>query len=183
MKFQAVFDVRVACTEGWSVLGNTPVARSEEEVTGRPGYTWTEFQPTPRMSPYLFAIAIQDYIATPGPGNVTVWTTPSHVGYAGYAAQVGPAVIETVEQLYGVAYSLPKMDMVSVPNQASAMENWGLILYAYEWLLYDPAQPDPQLDSRFDVLETVAHELAHQWFGNLVTMVSSANLQPLGVLP
>ena len=75
-----------------------------------------------------------------------------------------------VERLYGVPYSLSKMDMVAVPNQASAMENWGLIMYLYQWLLYDPAQPDPEQDSRFDVLETVAHELAHQWFGDLVTL-------------
>ena len=60
------------------------------------------------------------------------------------------------------------MDMVHVNNFGGAMENWGLILYEFDYLLYDPSKPDPEEDKKFDVLETVAHELSHQWFGNLV---------------
>ena len=68
-----MFDIRVARTEGWSVLSNTPLARSGELVEGRPGHTWDQFQSTPPMSPYLLALAIQDYIPTPGTRNLTVW--------------------------------------------------------------------------------------------------------------
>eukprot|EP00091_Calanus_sinicus_P005267 TRINITY_DN15695_c0_g1_i1.p1 TRINITY_DN15695_c0_g1~~TRINITY_DN15695_c0_g1_i1.p1 ORF type:complete len:397 (+),score=98.83 TRINITY_DN15695_c0_g1_i1:263-1453(+) len=69
---------------------------------------------------------------------------------------------------FGIPYSLPKMDMVSVPKKGGAMENWGLILYSYDTLMYDQESPD--VEKKWRVLEVVAHELAHQWFGNLVTM-------------
>ena len=63
---------------------------------------------------------------------------------------------------------MPKTDMVSVPNKAGAMENWGLILYSRDTLLYD--QETPNVEKKWQVLNVVAHEVAHQWFGNLVTM-------------
>jgi len=166
---KATFDVRVARTEGWKTLGNMPIVRSEP-VEEMPGWTWDVFETTPKMSAYLLAFAIQDYGFVTGTDNVTVWATQEFIdaGYADYASLVGPDVIHFMEELYGVKYSLPKMDMVNVPNFGGAMENWGLILYEFDYLLYDQEHPDEE--KRWNVIETVAHELSHQWFGNLVTM-------------
>ena len=115
--------------------------------------------------PYSFC-----YWSVSGSDNVTVWATQEFIdaGYADYASLVGPDVINFLENLYGVKYSLPKMDMVNVPNFGGAMENWGLVLYEFDYLLYDQENPDEE--KRWNVIETIAHELSHQWFGNLVTM-------------
>ena len=136
------------------------------------GWVWDVFETTPIMSTYMIALAIQDFAAVPAANNMTIWAMSAHVeaGYADYAAQVGPQCVAATEQLYNVPYSLSKMDMMHVNNFGGAMENWGLILYEFDYLLYDSSLPDPDNDRKYDVLETIAHELAHQWFGNLVTM-------------
>lgn len=162
--------MRVARTEGWSTLFNTPVNFTQPMVD-RPGWVWDVFTTTPRMSTYTMALAIQDFTSLPAGDRMTIWAMPEYIeaGYADYAALVGPQCVETIEQIYGVEYTLSKMDMVHVNNFGGAMENWGLILYEYDYLLYDSSQADPEQDKKFDVLETVAHELSHQWFGNLVS--------------
>merc|ERR1711892_23536 len=168
---KATFDIKVARTEGWKTLGNMPIARSEP-VEGMEGWTWDIFETTPKMSTYLIAFAIQDYGFVSGSKNVTIWATQEHMdaGYADYASVLGPDVITFIEDLFGVKYSLPKMDMVSVPEfgYIVGMENWGLILYDFDYLLYDQSNPDNE--KKWNVIEIVSHELAHQWFGNLVTM-------------
>jgi len=166
---KATFDIRVARTEGWKTLGNMPIKESEP-VEGMDGWTWDIFETTPKMSAYLIAFAIQDYGSVRGSDNVTVWATQEYIdaGYADYASLVGPDVINFMEELYGVEYGLPKMDMVNVPHFGGAMENWGLVLYEFDYLLYDQNNPDEE--KRWDVIETIAHELSHQWYGDLVTM-------------
>merc|ERR1711936_691800 len=169
---KAAFDVKVARTEGWKTLGNMPIVKSEP-VEGMEGWVWDIFETTPEMSSYTLALAIQDFEPVPAAGNMTIWATKSDVeaGYVDYASEVGPDCITFMEDLLDVKYSLPKMDMMSVPNfAAGAMENWGLILYEWDYLLYDQTKPDHENDRKYDVLDTIAHELAHQWFGNLVTM-------------
>ena len=169
---KAEFDVRVARTEGWTTLFNTPVNYTEP-VPGQPGWIWDVFTPTPRMSTYTMALAIQDFKSVTASDRMKVWAPQKYIdaGFADYAALVGPQCVSATEQLYGVEYTLDKMDMVQVNNYGTAMENWGLILYQFEWLLYDSSQPDPEDDRKHDVLETVAHELAHQWFGQYLCLV------------
>ena len=84
-------------------------------------------------------------------------------GFADYPAEIGPKCVSALESLLDVPYTLDKMDMVNVNSFGGAMENWGLILYEFAYLLYDPSIPDPDFDRKYDVLETVAHELVHQW--------------------
>jgi len=168
---KATFDMRVARTDGWNTLFNTPIAYTEP-VEGMDGWVWDVFQTTPKMSTYTMALAIQDFASVPAAGNMTIWAIAPYVeaGFTDYAAEVGPKCVSATEEVYKIPYMLPKMDMVHVNNFGGAMENWGLILYEFDYLLYDSSIPDPDNDRKFDVLETIAHELSHMWYGNLVTM-------------
>ncbi|XP_069977547.1 aminopeptidase N-like [Penaeus vannamei] len=98
----------------------------------------------------------------------TVWAQPSAIRHAEYVSEVGSKILAFYESYFNVSYPLPKMDMVAVPDIAvRGMENWGLITMIDRSILYDP-----DVDSanhKDTLLEVVAHELAHQWFGNLVT--------------
>ncbi|ROT77106.1 Aminopeptidase N [Penaeus vannamei] len=97
-----------------------------------------------------------------------VWAQPSAIRHAEYVSEVGSKILAFYESYFNVSYPLPKMDMVAVPDIAvRGMENWGLITMIDRSILYDP-----DVDSanhKDTLLEVVAHELAHQWFGNLVT--------------
>ena len=163
---KATFDIRVARTEGWKTLGNMPIVNTEL-VEGMEGWVWDIFQTTPKMSPYLVAFAIQDFGSVSGDNNVTIWATQEHIdaGYAELARIVSPQMISFLEITFGIKFSLPKMDMVSVPNFGDivGMENWGLIFYDFDYLLYDENNPDDE--AKWNVLEIMAHELAHQIWG------------------
>lgn len=102
------------------------------------------------------------------PRNVTVWGTPDQISNLHYAADVVAAILPAYEAALDTAYALPKLDLVAIPDfSAGAMENWGLITYRQTALLVTPTSSAS--DKRY-VAKVVAHELAHQWFGNLVTM-------------
>merc|ERR1719369_705800 len=166
---KATFDMRVARTDGWRTLSNMPIENSFP-VEGMEGWVWDVFQTTPPMSTYLVAFAIQDFPGIEGALNVTIWANKEDIdaGLANYTKIIAPKLLDLYSSLFGIPYTLPKMDMVSVPNKGGAMENWGLTLFDKETLLYDQANPD--VEKKWRVLSVVAHELAHQWFGNLVTM-------------
>ncbi|KAL4530099.1 hypothetical protein Ndes2526B_g04856 [Nannochloris sp. 'desiccata'] len=100
--------------------------------------------------------------------NVTVWGTPDQISNLDYAADVAASILPAYEAALGTAYALPKLDLVAIPDfSAGAMENWGLITYRQTALLVTPTSSAS--DKRY-VTKVVAHEMAHQWFGNLVTM-------------
>jgi puromycin-sensitive aminopeptidase len=102
------------------------------------------------------------------PRNVTVWSTPDQISNLDYAADAAAAILPAYEAALGTAYALPKLDLVAIPDfSAGAMENWGLITYRQTALLVTPTSSAS--DKRY-VTKIVAHEMAHQWFGNLVTM-------------
>ena len=156
---KATFDIKVARTEGWKTLGNMPIIRSEP-VEDMNGWVWDIFETTPTMSSYLIAFAIQDYESVSGSGNVTVWATKEYIdaGYADYAKEVGPASLEFMGETFGINYSLPKMDMVNVPHfLAGGMENWGLVLYEFDYLLFDPSNTDE--DTKYNVIEYSSFEI------------------------
>ena len=87
--------------------------------------------------------------------QMVVFTPSPHpqAGYADYAAEVGPQCVARVEELYSVPYTLAKMDMIHVNNLGSAMENWGLITYDFDYLLYDATLPDPDSDRKCVVID------------------------------
>eukprot|EP00879_Flechtneria_rotunda_P033023 GHRR01036539.1.p1 GENE.GHRR01036539.1~~GHRR01036539.1.p1 ORF type:complete len:804 (+),score=310.33 GHRR01036539.1:678-3089(+) len=100
---------------------------------------------------------------------VRVWGTSDRASQFGHARDVACSALQTFERLLQVAYPLPKLDLVAIPNfAAGAMENWGLLTYRETALLVDDSTDD--ISQRYGIATTVAHETAHQWFGDLVTL-------------
>ncbi|KAI8500624.1 hypothetical protein Bbelb_214420 [Branchiostoma belcheri] len=171
--FKANFTTRIVHKSGLSALSNMPIIRNETN-TPEAGWTTAYFQPTVRMPTYLLAFIVCDFgyieLTTENGHTLRVWGRKEAIdsGAAAYALDIGNRSLTYLEQYYDVGYPLPKSDMVAVPDfAAGAMENWGLIIYRETALLYNPAT-DAQSNKK-RVATVVVHELAHQWFGNLVT--------------
>lgn len=152
-----------------TVLANTPVVDSQAGA----GVVTTIFDTTPRMSTYLLAFAYgdMDYLEATTKAGVTVRTyaTPDNVKHTEFALDVAVKCLDFYNDYFDIAYPLAKCDFVALPDFASgAMENWGLITFREQALLVDPANTSLHLKQY--VANVVAHELTHQWFGNLVTM-------------
>jgi len=167
---KATFDITVTTETGVTVLGNMPViAQHEQDNT-----LTTTFDTTPRMSTYLVALVIgdmQEKSATTKDGVVvSVWATRAQSANSlDFALEHAVKCIEFYNDYFGVPYPLPKSDNVAVPDFANgAMENWGLVTYRETALLADPATTS--ISAKEYIATVIAHELSHQWFGNLVTM-------------
>lgn len=167
---KATFDLKLVTATGQTVVSNMP-ATSELEEDGR---LTTVFETSPKMSTYLLAFAIGELqhktTKTTDGVNVSVYATKAHKPEAlDFALETTKRSIEFFNNYYGVAYPLPKCDMIAIPDFSSAaMENWGLVTYREPYLLADPAtisQSGKEL-----IAMVIAHEISHQWFGNLVTM-------------
>lgn len=139
----------------------------------KPDWVLDKFDVTVPMSTYLVAYTINDFeyreSATGGDVTFRIWARRDAIEQVDYAKEIGPKVLQYFEKTFKVKYPLPKMDMIAIPDfGAGAMENWGLITYRESALLYLPNISSSS--SQYYVASVVAHELAHQWFGNLVTM-------------
>ena len=128
------------------------------------------FAPTPRMSAYLLYLGIGpfDTLTVPGhPWSVTVAASPGRAPAGRYCAERASEILAAYEEYYGIPYPLPKLDLVALENfWAGAMENWGAIAFREGVVLVDP---NTTVRERRVNLLVLAHEVAHQWFGNLVT--------------
>ncbi len=168
--FRAVFELTVRAPAGYEVLGNMPLAERRADGAS----VVHRFAPTPPMPSYLLALAVGrfDVLEDSAAGvPLRIFTAPGKREQARYAMEVTRQVLPFYNDYFGVPYALPKLDQLAVPaNRSGAMEDWGLISYAEGILLYDPARSRP-LQQRI-VYELVAHEVAHMWFGNLVTHAS-----------
>jgi len=145
-----------------------------QPAVGDPGeneLTKYEFEETQEMSTYLVAFIVSDFNSTDSNAkyNFTAWARPNAIDNAAYSQDVGPRIVKYYENYTGIDYKFPKIDQVAVPDFASgAMENWGLITYRETGLLYyDGVSTESNKKS---IATVVAHELAHMWFGNLVTL-------------
>lgn len=150
-------------------LSNMP----EIEVENRKATGIWKFETTPRMSSYLLAFAagdLQGVTATTKNGTlVGIYSTKAHpLSNLDFSLDIAVRVIEFYEEYYGVKYPIPQSLHIALPDfSAGAMENWGLVTYREVYLVVDE---NSTASSRQQVALVVAHELAHQWFGNLVTM-------------
>ena len=167
---KAEYDLTLVTQTGITVLGNMPV-KSEEENDDS---LTTTFEKTPRMSSYLLAFVIGELhkktARTKSGVEVNIWATPAqNENTLDFALDIATRSIDFYDEYFGVKYPLPKSDHVALPDFSSgAMENWGLITYRESCLLADP-ELTPESSRRF-IATVIAHELSHQWFGNLVTM-------------
>lgn len=166
---KATFDICLYTPLGETVISNTPL---KKQAT-KDGSLVTIFEPTPRMSTYLVALVFGqlEYRQAKTKNGVTVRTyaTPDNVAHTEFALETAVKCIDFYEDYFDIRYPLAKLDMVALPDfSAGAMENWGLITYREQALLVDPK--NTSLEMKQYVAMVVAHELAHQWFGNLVTM-------------
>ena len=167
---KAEYDLTLITRPGITVLGNMPVQSEEENGDS----LTTTFEKTPRMSSYLLAFVIGELhkksAHTKSGIEVNVWATPAqNENTLDFALDIATRSIDFYDEYFGVKYPLPKSDHVALPDFSSgAMENWGLITYRESCLLADP-ELTPESSRRF-IATVIAHELSHQWFGNLVTM-------------
>lgn len=167
---KATFDVTLTTESGVSVLGNMPV--KQQETTG--DQLVTTFETTPTMSSYLLAWVVGELhkktAHTKSGVEVNIWATPAQSPDSlTFALDIATRTIDFFDDYFGIAYPLPKCDHVALPDFSSgAMENWGLITYREVALLAEPGAVS--VSSKHRIAAVIAHELSHQWFGNLVTM-------------
>ncbi|WP_430390605.1 M1 family metallopeptidase [Dyella sp. 20L07] len=169
--YKATFDLEVTVPSEDMAVSNMPVA-SKTDIGG--GLARVKFQSSPKMSTYLlfFGLGEFDRVTTTSDGTeIGVITQKGLSSQGAFTLDSGKAVLKEYNDYFGVPYPLPKLDNIASPGSSqffSAMENWGAI-YTFEYaLLLDPSistQSDKQ-----EVFNTAAHEMAHQWFGDLVTM-------------
>ena len=168
--FRSVFEISVKAPSTFEVHSNMPV----RSVTDQGEQRLHTFWPTPAMPTYLVALAVGQFDTLKGQsGNIPlrIFTAPGKQALATYAMEVTQKVLPFYKAYFGIDYALPKLDQLAVPStRAGAMEDWGLISFAETAVLFDPSKSSVQ--RRHQVFSTVAHEVAHQWFGNLVTAAS-----------
>lgn len=168
-EFKAKFKITIDTPKGYHSLSNMP--QPEVEQPDENGWTKYEFEETQEMSTYLVAFIVSDFNSTDShiKYNFTAWARPNAIDNAAYSQTVGPQIVEYYEEYTGIAYTFPKIDQVAVPDfSAGAMENWGLITYRETGLLYYEGVSTES--NKKSIAMVIAHELAHMWFGNLVTL-------------
>ena len=177
---KAVFELNITVPEKDINAGDIIIANTSEkqrkvvkEASSKASTVKIEFEPTPRMSTYLLAWVIGKFhgktIKNAHGVEITTYATKAQdIDSVDFANEIAAESLEFYDDNYGVPYPLKKLDQVALPDfEAGAMENWGLVTYRESMLL---AGKTATLGTRKGVALTVAHELSHQWFGDLVTM-------------
>ena len=168
--FKATYDISLAIDSGDTAISNSPIV-SDTPGPGNGKHTLV-FATTPKMSTYLVAFLVGDFQCTSGRQDgvdLRVCSTPDKIALTPYALDVAKYVLHYYDNYFGIHYPLRKLDLIGIPDfEAGAMENFGAITYRETDLLLDPKTAS--IDSQAEVALVVAHEMAHQWFGDLVTM-------------
>ena len=168
--YKAVFDVTVVAPGGDMVISNSPV-ESDTPGPGADQHT-VKFYPTPKMSTYLVAFLVGDFKCISGAQDgvpIRVCATPDQVDLTPYALQVAEFALHYYDTYFGIHYPLKKLDLIGLPDfEAGAMENFGAITFRESDLLLNAKTAS--IATKQNVALDVTHEMAHQWFGDLVTM-------------
>ncbi len=168
--FKARFRVAVTAEAGQTVVANAPVEREEPLGDGR---RMVHFAPTPPLSTYLLALAVGPLEASAtrmvGSTPIRIWHVPGKGHLTQLGLEAGAEALRRLEDYFALPYPYGKLDLVAVPDfEAGAMENAGAVFFRETLLLLDPATAS--LSERKRAAEVIAHELAHMWYGDLVTM-------------
>lgn len=169
-QMKANFSLSMVREERHITLFNMPLKSTSAYMHG---LTLDSFDATLKMSTYLVAFVVSDFVnQTKYSANgiqVRVFANKENIHLTSYALDNAVTILDYFEKFYGLPYPLPKLDLVAIPDfDAGAMENWGLMTFRTSNILYDPH--DSTTHRKLIVAITIAHELAHQWFGNYVTM-------------
>ena len=169
-KVKAVFQVTLVIPSDLVAISNTLV-ESERQMGN--GTKAVRFKPSPVMSTYLVALIVGDMVCVQADADngtlMRVWTTRGKEEHGRFALENAVKLLRYYNGYFGIPYPLEKLDHIAVPDfAAGAMENWGAITYRETALLFDPA--NSAATARQRILEVVSHEMAHMWFGDLVTM-------------
>jgi len=167
--FKSTFDLSILSEQNKTVLSNAEI---KNEHVLKNGKKVTTFQTSPLMSSYLLAFAIGDfeYVEKVSKHNLRIrmYCSINNKDKLNFALNVTSSALDWFENWFGIKYPINKLDSIAINDFSSgAMENWGLITYRPE-LLY--VTKDTTLSDKQQVVITICHELAHQWFGNIVTM-------------
>uniref|UniRef100_A0A7S2QD15 Aminopeptidase n=1 Tax=Zooxanthella nutricula TaxID=1333877 RepID=A0A7S2QD15_9DINO len=170
---KAVFGMTLVVDPALTAFSNMPESSMQFVKEGGKHLREICFMDSPKMSTYLVAIVIGEFdfvqSRTEHGVLVRVYTPPGRAEAGTFALNVATKSLDIYDDFFGVPYPLPKLDMVAIPEFAmGAMENWGLVTYREVDLLIDAKTASGQQKQRVCIV--VTHELAHQWFGNLVTM-------------
>jgi tricorn protease interacting factor F2/3 len=167
--YKATFRVKVRTDANLSVISNMPI----ESETTEDGKKTTTFQKTPKMSTYLLYLGVGKFFQEKGRhGETELYAAyadrPTGRINTGFSFEATQKVLDYYESYFGIPFQLPKLHNVAVPEFAyGAMENWGAITYR-EILLH--VDKDTSIRAKKSVAHVIAHEIAHMWFGDLVTM-------------
>ncbi len=166
---KATFDIAVTADAGDTVISNTNIVKDVPDGSGK--HTMT-FATTPKMSTYLVAFLVGDFQCSDGVSDdvpIRACAVPEKAKLTKFAVDAAAYVLHYYDTYFGIKYPMPKLDMIAIPDfEAGAMENFGCITYRETDLLID--ERGSAIPSRKRVAEVVAHELSHQWFGDMVTM-------------
>ncbi len=164
---KATYDITLDIAPHLTAISNEAVQQVTDLANGKKRVV---FKQTPRMSTYLvfFGVGEFDIQADDKDPRVRTVTLPGQQEHAAYGLAFGRRALAFSEEYYGIDYPLTKMDLIAIPDFAfGAMENWGAITFRENLLLYYPETTSRAGEER--ICEVTAHEIAHQWFGNLVT--------------
>ncbi|XP_017320538.2 glutamyl aminopeptidase [Ictalurus punctatus] len=167
---KATFKISITHDQAYEALSNMPVENIETLPNQKKK---TTFNTSVKMSTYLVCFAVHRfiYVERISKSNITlrIYAQPSQIHTAVYAADVTKTIFDYFEEYFDMEYSIQKLDKIAIPDFGTgAMENWGLITYRESNLLYDEKESSSYNKQR--VASVIAHELVHQWFGNIVTM-------------
>ncbi|HXP61364.1 MAG TPA: M1 family metallopeptidase [Dongiaceae bacterium] len=165
--FKIPWRLTVTIPSGLEAVANMPMAQTRAQGTNK----IVEFGRTPPMSSYLVFVGVGPFERTPVaglpvPGSIV--TAPGKAALVQLIAQESPGILSALERYFGVPYPYPKLDQIAAQEFSGAMENAGAISYHDSTVLLDPDHVS--FDQRRGMMETVTHEMAHMWFGDLVTM-------------
>lgn len=165
---KATFEVSVITESNLTAISNMPLL-NKKKVGGKILF---KFLRTPVMSTYLLYVGVGEFEflrSKLGKTIVRIITTKGKIDQGRLALDFTKKFLGFYQRYFGIKYPLPKLDMIAVPDfAAGAMENWGAITFRETILLYDPKSSSTE--TKQHIAEVISHEIAHQWFGNLVTM-------------
>jgi aminopeptidase N len=168
--YKATYDISLTVDAGDTAISN---GRPLTDTPGpEPGKHTLTFERTPKMSSYLVAMVVGDFVCRAGNADGTplrVCSTPDKRDLTAFALEAASVEVKFFNNYFGIKYPFKKLDLIGVPDfSAGAMENVGAITFRDRLLLLDPS--DSSITTRARVASVISHEIAHQWFGDLVTM-------------